>query len=115
MTFGWTLKSVMLAAGVAMISLTGTTTDSLAGGKKHCPPGLAKKGSCTPPGLRKVWKRGDVIPRDYGYRVIVHEDFGLRRPGIGEVYIETGGRIYLLAEATQRVIEAINLIDAAAN
>lgn len=81
-------------------------------GPKHCPPGLAKKGSCTPPGLQKKYGRGDSL-HGIRYRVLRHDRFDLPRPRPGEIYIETGGRIYLLAEATQRVIEALNLIDAA--
>ena len=78
-----------------------------------CPPGLAKKGSCVPPGLRKHWIVGDVIPRDVVYRRVYYGDYDLPRPRSGQVYANIGGDIYLLAEATRRVIEAINLVDAA--
>lgn len=105
----WTIALGAMMGAALVVLPTGEAT---AGGKKHCPPGLAKKG-CVPPGQQKVWKRGDYIPRDYGYRVLYWDDYGLRRPRKGEVYIETGGRVYLLAEATQRVIEAINLAGAA--
>ncbi len=86
--------------------------------KGFCPPGLAKKGACG----HQVYKRdryddgyryyrpGDRI---VAYRVIDYGRYDLRRPRYGEVYVETGGRVYLLAEATQRVIEAINLFNAA--
>ncbi len=37
----------------------------------------------------------------------------MSKPRAGETYVEVGGRIYLIAEATQKVIEAINLVDAA--
>jgi hypothetical protein len=37
----------------------------------------------------------------------------LPAPREGQFYANIGGDIYLLAEATQRVIEAINLVDAA--
>lgn len=103
------LVALPLAAGLMAVS----PPEALAQPAKHCPPGLAKKGSCVPPGLRKQWNRGDRIPDDVDYRVIRYNDYELRRPAAGEVYIETGGRIYLMAEATKRVIEAINILDAA--
>ena len=80
---------------------------------KHCPPGLAKKGSCTPPGLRKHWVRGDHIPHDVVYHRVYYDEYRLPRPQPGYFYVNIGGDIYLLAEATKRVIEAINLVDAA--
>jgi len=86
---------------------------ALAGGQKHCPPGLAKKGSCIPPGQRKHWTVGDYIPGDVHYRRLFWDEHDLPRPRPGYIYAEIGGDIYLLAEATQRVIEAINLVDAA--
>jgi len=103
--------TAFLALGVAMLS---NAPSALAGGPKHCPPGLAKKGSCTPPGQRKQWSKGDRIPDDAHVRVIHdHDRYRVRRPEQGEVYVEIGGDIYLIAEATKRVIEAINLVDAA--
>ena len=47
------------------------------------------------------------------YRRVYYGDHDLPRPDRGHVYVDIGGDIYLLAEATRRVIEAINLIDAA--
>lgn len=112
------IRKISTLAGVAAVSLglgfAGGMADAMAGGPKHCPPGLAKKGSCTPPGQQKKWHKGDRIPRDVEYRVIAdHDRYRVRRPDQGEVYIEIGGDIYLIAEATKRVIEAVNLIDAA--
>jgi hypothetical protein len=79
----------------------------------HCPPGLAKKGSCIPPGHRKHWAAGDIIPRDIAYRRVHYRDYSLPRPQPGHIYANIGGDVYLMAEATRRVIEAINLVDAA--
>lgn len=113
------LKISTLAAMTLMTfgasSLVGTH-DVAAGGPKHCPPGLAKKGSCAPPGQQKKWSKGDQIPDDVEIRVISNYDrYRVRRPRQGEVYVEVGRDIYLIAEATKRVIEAVNLIDAATN
>ena len=103
--------AVLLSLGVGLL---GNVSDALAGSSKHCPPGLAKKGSCTPPGQRKQWHKGDRIPDDVRVRVIYdHDRYRVRRPRQGEIYVEIGGDIYLIAEATKRVIEAINLVDAA--
>lgn len=103
--------AAVLLLGVGIIN---GAPHAVAGGPKHCPPGLAKKGSCTPPGHRKQWHKGDRIPDDVHVRVIRdHDHYRVRRPPPGEVYVEIGGDIYLIAEATKRVIEAINLVDAA--
>ena len=75
---------------------------------------MAKKGSCVPPGQQKKWAKGDRIPDGVQYRVIVrYDDYHLSRPRPGHVYIETGRDIYLIAEATKRVIEAVNLVEKA--
>lgn len=106
----------LAALGIAAILCTGITSGVWAGGNGHCPPGLAKKGSCIPPGQQKKWHKGDRIPDEVNYRVIVrYDDYHLPQPRPGQVYIETGRDIYLIAEATKRVIEAVNLIEKATN
>jgi Ni/Co efflux regulator RcnB len=112
-------QPVLNAFGIlslAALLATGAASAGIAGSKGHCPPGLAKKGSCIPPGQQKKWVKGDRIPDDVDYRVIVrYDDRRLPKPRPGEVYIETGRDIYLIAEATKRVIEAVNLIEKATN
>jgi Ni/Co efflux regulator RcnB len=106
-----TLGFGVVAFGVAAMALASTV---VAGGPKHCPSGLAKKESCKPPGQRQHWNRGERIDDGVRYRVFSnHDRYRLQRPSAGEIYIEVGGDIYLIAEVTKRVIEAINLIDAA--
>ncbi len=108
----WILCSVLLAS-VTAFSVATVPLPAMAG-PKGCPPGLAKKGGpCIPPGLRKHWVRGDYIPHDVTYRRIYYDKYDLPAPRSGHFYASIGGDIYLLAEATQRVIEAINLVDAA--
>ena len=107
----WILSGVLLAS-VTAFSVAALPLPALAG-PLHCPPGLAKKGSCIPPGQRRHWARGDHIPPDVAYRRVHPGDYGLPPPGHGRFYADIGGDIYLLAEATQRVIEALNLYDAA--
>ncbi len=57
--------------------------------------------------------RGDHIPHDVVYHRVYYDEYRLPRPQLGYFYANIGGDIYLLAEATKRVIEAINLVDAA--
>lgn len=72
----------------------------------HCPPGLAKKGDCTPPGHRKHWQRGDVLPDRIRFRVIdSYRDYGFRPPPRDHVYITVDGGIYLLARPSRRIVE----------
>ncbi len=119
-----------LPAAVLALSLVLGAGEGAADPKGFCPPGLAKKGACghhehykhkekrryyeddDDDRYYRYYERGDRIIE---YRVIDYRRYDLRRPRYGEVYVETGGRVYLLAEATQRVIEAINLFNAATN
>jgi hypothetical protein len=72
----------------------------------HCPPGLAKKGQCIPPGHQKRWQRGDVLPDHVRYRVLSrYRDYGFRHPPRGHVYVEIGGSIYLMAESSRRIVQ----------
>ena len=108
----WILCSVLLAS-VTAFSVATVPLPAMAG-PKGCPPGLAKKGRpCIPPGLRKHWVRGDHIPHDVVYHRVYYDEYRLPRPQPGYFYASIGGDIYLLAEATKRVIEAINLVDTA--
>lgn len=107
-----TMKATAAAAIIAALGMS-VASETLAGGPKHCPPGLAKKGSCVPPGQQKKWGRGEHLPHDIDYVVIARPgDYRLRRPPAGQVYVEIGRDVYLIAEATRKVIEAINLVDA---
>lgn len=110
------LSVLSIAAGLFAAGATGGALADGKGQNSHCPPGLAKKGSCVPPGHQKKWNKGDRIPDGTEYRVIVrYGDHRLPKPRAGEIYIETGRDIYLIAEATKRVIEAVNLIEKATN
>jgi hypothetical protein len=132
------ILGALLLASVAAFSVAATAVPAGAQ-PSHCPPGLAKKGSCVPPGLRRqapvvvqpapvivqpapvivqpapvvVYTPGDYVPHTVVYRRVYYHEYNLPRPQSGHFYARIGGDIYLLAEATQRVIEAINLVDAA--
>ncbi|HUS55672.1 MAG TPA: RcnB family protein [Thermohalobaculum sp.] len=101
------LSTALLAALMLV-----TTPPAATAGRKFCPPGLAKKG-CIPPGQRKKWGRGEYIPNDVVYHRVYYNEYHLPAPREDQFYAKIGGDIYLLAEATQRVIEAINLVDQA--
>jgi len=111
MKLGWIVSGALLAS-VSVFSLAAVPGSAIAGPKK-CPPGLAKKGSCVPPGLRKRWAPGEQIPSTVVYRRVYYTEYDLPRPERGYFYAKIGGDVYLLAEATKKVIEAINLVDAA--
>lgn len=107
-------KGALLAA-FAGLTVAAMPAPAMAGGQNHCPPGLAKKNPpCVPPGLARKFYPGDIFPRDIDYRRIYYGDYRLPRPQPGYFYAEVGGDLYLVAEATRRVIEAINLMNAAA-
>jgi hypothetical protein len=112
MKLGWVARGVLLAS-VTAFSVAALPGPALAG-PKHCPPGLAKKGSCIPPGHRKHWNVGEEIPHTVVYRRVYYTEYNLPPPRQGSFYANIGGDVYLLAQATMKVIEAINLIDAAA-
>jgi len=75
----------------------------------NCPPGLAKKGSCIPPGHRKHWGHGEYIPREVVYHRVSYREYGLPRPRYGETYVRVDSDVYLIAEATRLVLTAIAL------
>jgi len=80
----------------------------------HCPPGLAKKNPpCVPPGLAKKYYPGDIVRHWRRYDRIYYRDYDLPRPAQGHRYIRISGEVYLIAEATQRIIEAIGMLGAA--
>ena len=110
------MKQARIIVGLPLALLTAFAVMSAplpaSAGKKFCPPGLAKKG-CIPPGQRKKWGRGEYVPHDVVYHRVYHDEYRLPAPRTGQFYANIGGDIYLLAEATQRVVEAINLVDAA--
>lgn len=95
------------ATGLAVVSMPQTAQANPPGG---CPPGLAKKHTdCMPPGQYKKYHRGDYIHDWQSYDRVRCGRYGLRSRD-GYSCIRIGNEAYLIAEATQRVIEAINLL-----
>ncbi len=112
------MRAKHLVGALLFASVTGVASLSMprpaeAGppGPGFCPPGLRDKG-CVPPGLQKKFHRGDRIPDWRSYDRLRHREYGLPYPGPDRHYIRIGSDAYLIAEGTQRVIEAINLFDA---
>ena len=102
----------LAAAGVLLGSLALAPQPAEAG-KGFCPPGLRDKG-CVPPGQQK-FHHGDYIPPHVHYDYFDWRGHRLPHPKHGHRYSRLGEDVYLSAEATQRVIEAINLLDAASH
>lgn len=105
----------LLLATVSAFALASVPGSARAGppGPGFCPPGLANKNpACMPPGQYKKFHRGDIIPGHIDYRRLDYREYGLRAPREGHHYIRIGRDAYLIAEGTQRVIEAINILDA---
>lgn len=106
-------KTVSLLAGVLIATLP-FAAPSMAGGPKHCPPGLAKKGSCVPPGqAKKQYQVGQPLPATVQYVPVQTTLYPA--PPAGTLYGQVDGDVLLIAEGTRRVIELIGIADALAN
>lgn len=75
---------------------------------KHCPPGHAKKGWCTPgpkhtTATRHRVEREYVVIRDY-------DRYGLRAPRDGYYYGVLNEEVFLISKATQEIIEGIGAV-----
>ena len=117
MTLKHVVSGLLLAsvAGFAFVSMPQSAQADPPGlnrGPGSCPPGLAKKNpACMPPGQYKKYYRGDYIPDFRSYDRLRYREYGLPYPGDDRRYIRIGNDAYLIAEATQRVIEVINLLN----
>ncbi|MDR0701673.1 MAG: RcnB family protein [Azoarcus sp.] len=76
-------------------------------GKRHCPPGLTRRGSRCVSGPR-AWSRGRALPRTVVYydvpAPLLHE---LPPPPHGHRYVRVAGDILLITLGTGMVIDAI--------
>ena len=107
------MKPIWIIGGALLASLTAftvmTTPVPASAGQKFCPPGLAKKG-CIPPGQRKKWTKGRVLPLDVTYRPLSNwSDYDLSPPPYGHVYGNVDGDILLIRAATRLVVDAVIL------
>lgn len=81
-------------------------------GPPHCPPGLAKKGSCLPPGqAKKRYAVGHPLPAGVGYvRIDDWWRYGLGPPPAGAYYVRVDRDVLLMQYATRQIIEAIGAV-----
>ena len=91
------------------------TPPAMAGGPKHCPPGLAKKGDCLPPGqAKKRYQVGTALAPDVRYAPVNWQGRHAPPPP-GAVYGTVDGDLLLIAEGTRKVIELIGIANALSN
>ena len=107
------MKPIRIIGGALLATVTAiavaTTPVPASAGQKFCPPGLAKKG-CIPPGQRKNWTKGHVLPSDVYYRPVSNwSDYDLERPPEGHIYGSVDGDILLIRAATRLVVQAVLL------
>jgi hypothetical protein len=107
------MKSFPILGAALLASLTAlsvaTTPLPASAGQKFCPPGLAKKG-CIPPGQRKKWTKGRVLPSDVYFRPLSnYGDYNLSPPPYGHEYGYVDKDILLIRTATRLVVDAVIL------
>lgn len=80
-----------------------------------CPPGLAKKNpNCMPPGQYKKYGRGDIIPDSVMYYPLPHDLLlHLHPTPMGTRYVMVDRNVYLIAEGTKKVLDAMVLFSGA--
>jgi hypothetical protein len=81
---------------------------------RHCPPGLAKKhNGCRPPGHAKVYQPGFVLGPDIHWSPLPHDLLALLHPAPrGYQYVEVDKNVYLIGEASKKIIDAVTLLSA---
>jgi hypothetical protein len=73
--------------------------------QQHCPPGHAKKGWCEPDVVDRLSPGIDARPwRDPRAN-------GLPAPGPGRQYVVVDRELFLIADATREVVEALGALD----
>ena len=82
----------------------------------NCPPGLAKKNNgCLPPGQAKKYGIGDTLP-DHVWRNLPRDLLGVLSPAPrGHKYVQADRDVFLINEASKRIIDAITLFSAVDN
>ena len=106
------MKPIRIIGGALLATLTAfavaTTPLPASAGQKFCPPGLAKKQHCMPPGQLKKWTKGRALPHDVYFRPLSNwNEYDLEAPPYGHVYGSVDGDILLIRTATRLVVEAI--------
>ncbi len=79
---------------------------------RSCPPGLAKKhNGCLPPGLAKKYHSGDRLDDSVNFRDLPERLLRLLSPPAkGHKYVMVDDEVLLIAEATQLVLDAVDIL-----
>lgn len=99
------MKYLTILAAAAMIAAPPIFADAA---PKHCPPGHAKKGWCTP-GQKHSSRASRPAEREY---VVIrdYDRYGLRVPRDGYYYGVLNEEVFLISKATQEIIEGIGAV-----
>ena len=83
-------------------------------GKKHCPPGLAKKHSgCLPPGIAKKYSIGKKLPKEVVLKDLPKDLLELLGAAPdGHIYAQIDDDVVLVSKATQQIVDAVTLLSA---
>lgn len=109
------MRNLIVALVAPVVAASFFAAPVSASGPKHCPPGLAKKGNCSPPGqLKKRYQVGHALPSDVSYQPVQWQG-RYQAPPAGVVYGQVDGDVVLIAEGTRKVIELIGIANALAN
>lgn len=81
---------------------------------KNCPPGLAKKNPpCIPPGQAKKFAAGAYLPKDIGFSIVPGSIVArLTPPPAGGMYVRVDRDVYLIDQATRKILDAVLLFSA---
>ena len=109
----------MLRFGVVLMVGVMLAGSALAGPRPpagHCPPGLAKKKDCLPPGqAKKRYEVGKPVPSNVYWREVPKKIIVVLEPaGEGRKWVEIDKDLVLVAEATRQVVKAIDAVERAA-
>ncbi|MBI1275086.1 hypothetical protein GC177_03855 [bacterium] len=81
--------------------------------REHCPPGLAKKYGCMPPGHVKHYVVGEVLPATTTYWEVPRDVVVMLPPPPPRAqYIWVDKDILLISEATKKVLDAAVILSA---
>jgi hypothetical protein len=73
----------------------------------HCPPGLAKKGSCTPPGQAKKMGIGQPVPSGAVYVIPQPVMSQLPPPPVGHRYAIVNNQVVLVSDSSQLIVNIL--------
>lgn len=99
------MQKLCALAAIALVAVPLSTGAA----PKHCPPGHAKKGWCSP---------GSVYALPPGIRMQIFDrwrEAGLRAPRSGQRYVIVDDELFLILEATREVLQALGAVSRVLN